>query len=93
MSYILAYCIVAIYAAYLVSGMFWSHSRYWYPSIQSESQREEIGWAVMIGIIYGALWPACLPAAYLMTGFAEHGVWKDPLRPHDPPSPDDPLVK
>lgn len=38
--------------------------------------RSNAGIAMALGFIYAVIWPIGLPFVYCMTGFAEHGIWR-----------------
>lgn len=41
-------------------------------------RRADAGMSIMFGFVFAVLWPLGLPAAYLVTGFAEHGFfWRN----------------
>lgn len=74
------YVACALCAWVLCAGMFYSDSasvyagydcRYW-----TKAKRRSAGMSIAIGVIYGAGWPVGVPLAFLLTGFAEHGIWR-----------------
>jgi hypothetical protein len=79
------YALGGVLSAYLAGGMFFSESMHRWASADPEygqkwarsHRREVLGWSILVGSMYGLAWPMALPAAWLMTGFAEHGLWND----------------
>lgn len=79
-----AYVVGALVSWPLCSGMFYHdvqaislrhydgvHELKW----AAESRRQNLGFAVVIGAFYAVVWPVALPAAWCLSGFAEHGVF------------------
>lgn len=69
-----AYILAALASWIIVSGWLFADLR----TIGPSNCRERAGVAVMLGGLSSGMWPVGLPAAYLITGFAEHG-WLLPL--------------
>lgn len=72
--YIVGYSI----SVYLISGMIYSDTQ----GITMDSanarkeRRHDAGGAIALGLIGSIIWPIILVIVYLMTGFAQHGIWK-----------------
>lgn len=70
------YVLVGLLSWPLIAGMLYP----WYHAIDCRSSwREDAGTSVALSMVGVVLWPALLPAAYFITGFAEHGFgpWND----------------
>lgn len=60
--------------ALVCTGWFYACTVGRYPS-KYASYREDMGWALVFGMVYGLGGPLGVAMAYLLTGFAEHG-WR-----------------
>src|SRR4051812_12958610 len=66
-----------VVSAYLISGMAFSGLHMIGPeSLARRYLRGDLPCAVIGGILVGLTWPVGLPATFLMTGFAKHGIWR-----------------
>lgn len=92
MSHLVAfgYAVGALASWAIIAGMYFHGAQaIWlmadYPetrALAGRYYREHLGVSIVLGCFYAAIWPIGLPAAYLLSGFAEHGIWrqKTPLR-------------
>lgn len=42
----------------------------------ARARRSDAGQAILLGCMAAPLWPVMLIIIYLLTGFAEHGIWR-----------------
>lgn len=73
--FVIPYIAMALVSWYLCAGMMFSAAQ----SISPRYRRQDMGMSIAAGAIYGAVWPLGLPMAWLVTGFAEHGIWNDQI--------------
>lgn len=76
---IMLYLVGFAVSVYLVSGMFYSdiHATCKDDPIEWQKQkRRTAGIGIAIAVAFSICWPAGLPLAWLISGFAEDGVWK-----------------
>lgn len=73
MSLLMLYVIGYVVSAYLVTGMAFSYFQGEYQA--PKRRREDLGFALILGVLLNVAWPLTLPLVWLMTGFAKHGVW------------------
>lgn len=72
----LLYVVGYLVSAVGIAGMFYAHDRGEFPTLDSPVHvREALGMSIMLGAFYALIWPIGLPVAWLLTGFAYHGVW------------------
>lgn len=69
------YAVGAVVAWFLNIGMMFAYHWHTYPSLHSPSwNKETIGIAIVLGGVFAAIWPIGLPAVWMITGFAHHGL-------------------
>lgn len=77
---ILLYLGVALVAWYVIAGWIYSDFRaLWrgHPDLARKHLREDHGTSLVLGGLFAVLWPLGLPVAWAITGYAQHGCWKD----------------
>jgi len=66
---------VWLISALIVAGWNFAYMQGIFQRTADGNRREDLGWAMVIGMLYGCLGPIGVLLAWLMTGFAEHG-WR-----------------
>ena len=79
---LIVYVFVGLISWCLVAGMFFSSqqaiaAKYCGRLGVLKDRRSNAGLSIALGTLFGAAWPIGLPLAWCLTGFAEHGVWRD----------------
>lgn len=71
------YIAMALLVWPVITGMlFQSVQSIWRAAERVQRRREHLGVSMMFGLLFASVWPFGLLMAWLITGFAEHGVWK-----------------
>jgi hypothetical protein len=76
------YAAMALVSWPLISGMVYSDMMYRYYTVTTA--RREIGNAIALGGLASVVWPLALPGVFLISGFAEHGIWNSHHTDHIP---------
>ena len=77
--WVIAYLVVVMCTWVIIAGWLYADVQRGYPSIAKGAERQDAGFALTWGMIYGTLWPLGLLFAFLLTGLAEYG-WVLPGR-------------
>lgn len=71
-----AYSVIVPVAAVLAGLMLFRHAQGSFPEIAEETRRSDMGLSCLFGLASGMIWPLLLPAVFCLTGFAEHGIFR-----------------
>jgi hypothetical protein len=73
---ILLYVVVGLIAWWFNAGMMFAQFQGVAPTLAKEDRRENLGVAILLGGLFAFIWPIGVPITWLVTGFAEHGIWR-----------------
>lgn len=70
---------VAVVAYLLITGMLFHDVQHIWrddPAGMARERREHLGTSMLFAMVFASVWPFGLIVVFLLTGFAEHGVWR-----------------
>jgi hypothetical protein len=64
-----------VFCAVISAGWFFAYVQATFSIAPQQSAREDLGMAIVISMLYGALGPVGVLLSWMLTGFAKHG-WR-----------------